>query len=210
MKEKILAALITKFQGIDEAILTRIAEKKANGVTDESQIPTIIEGVSFQDVLTYYGDFRAGDAQLSSIRNYEKKHNLKDGKPIENPNSNPNPEPPKPDDITAIIASAVNAAVKPLSDKLAGFEQKEVQAKRSTDILAKAKEYGIPESFATKFNIAEDADLDEYFKGMKQDFANIGFEGVKPPESGSGEGGGNEIADLINAGTKQIVEQNKK
>jgi len=211
MKEKILAALITKFQGIDEAILTRIAEKKANGVTDESQIPTIIEGVSFQDVLTYYGDFRAGDAQLSSIRNYEKKHNLKDGKPIEtpNPNPNPNPEPPKPDDLSAIIASAVSAAVKPLSEKLAGFEQKEAQTKRSTDILAKAKEYGIPESFATKFNITEEADLDEYFKGMKQEFANIGFEGVTPPESGSGAGGGSEIADLISAGTKQIVEQKK-
>ena len=208
MKEKILAALKTKFQGIDDAILTRIAEKKANGVTDESQIPTIIEGVSFQDVLTSYGDFRAGDAQLSAVKNYEKKFNLKDGKIIENPNPNPNPEEKK-DEVPSWAQSLIDSN-KSLSEKFAGFEQKEVQAKRSTDILTKAKEYGIPESFATKFNIAEDADLDEYFKGMKQDFANIGFEGVKPPESGSGAGGGNEIADLINAGTKQIVEQNKK
>lgn len=32
-----------------------------------------------------YGDFRAGQAQISSILKYEKKHNLKDDKPIEKP-----------------------------------------------------------------------------------------------------------------------------
>ena len=38
MKEKILALLKTKFPGVDEATLSRIAEKKAVGVTDESQL----------------------------------------------------------------------------------------------------------------------------------------------------------------------------
>ena len=37
MKEKLLALLKTKFVGVDDAILDRIATKKAENVTDEAQ-----------------------------------------------------------------------------------------------------------------------------------------------------------------------------
>ena len=52
MKEKLLALLQTKFTGVDNAILDRIATKKSENVTDEAQLPTIAEGIGFQDVLT--------------------------------------------------------------------------------------------------------------------------------------------------------------
>ena len=81
--EQILAGLQQKFAGVDTAILTRIATKKAEGVTDETKVNSIIEGINFSDVLNSYGDFRAGDASKTAVSNYEKKHNLKDGKPIE-------------------------------------------------------------------------------------------------------------------------------
>lgn len=81
--EQILAGLQTKFTGVDTAILTRIATKKAEGITDETKVNSIVEGISFSDVLNSYGDFRAGDASKTAVSNYEKKHNLKDGKPIE-------------------------------------------------------------------------------------------------------------------------------
>ena len=124
--EQILAGLQQKFAGVDTAILTRIATKKAEGVTDETKVNSIIEGISFSDVLNSYGDFRAGDASKTAVSNYEKKHNLKDGKSIENPNPNPNPNPKledKTDDMAAIIANAVSAAVKPLSDKLTNVNE---------------------------------------------------------------------------------------
>ena len=92
MKEKILALLKTKFIGVDDAILDRIATKKAEGVTDEAQLPAIVEGIGFQDVLQSYGDYRAGDATQTAVRNYEKRHNLKDGKPIERPAPEPTPQ----------------------------------------------------------------------------------------------------------------------
>ena len=38
MKKKLLEALKTKFVGVDEAILERIATKKTEGETHESQI----------------------------------------------------------------------------------------------------------------------------------------------------------------------------
>ena len=212
--EQILAGLQQKFTGVDTAILTRIATKKAEGVTDETKVNSIVEGISFSDVLNSYGDFRAGDATRTSVLNYEKRYNLKDGKPIENPNPNPNPNPKpedKTDDMATIIANAVNAAVKPLSDKLAQFETEKLQATRQEQIMAKAKEYGIPETFAKRYAIPDDADLDTYFKDAKQELANVGFSGVTPPESAETkiEKEAESIAKMIDEGTNVIVEQNK-
>ena len=211
MKEKILAALKTKFVGVDEATLTRIAEKKAAGVTDESQVQTIVDGVGFSDVLNSYGDFRANSAVTSAVTNYEKKHGLKDGKPIENPNPNPQPNPMEQPDMAKIIADVVSAAMKPLSEKLTQFETEKSQATRQEQVLAKAKEYGIPESQAKRYSIPDDADLDAYFKDVKQELTNVGFEGVKAPESAEQkmEKESDAIAKMISEGTKEIVEQNK-
>lgn len=210
--EQILAGLQTKFSGVDTAILTRIATKKAEGVTDEAKVNSIVEGISFSDVLNSYGDFRAGDASKTAVTNYEKKHGLKEGKPIEKPNPNPNPKPEdKTDDMATIIANAVSAAVKPLSDELAQFKAEKSQATRQEQILAKAKEYGIPETFAKRYAIPDDADLDTYFKDVKQEFANIGFSGVTPPESAEQkiEKENESIAGMISEGTKTIVESKK-
>lgn len=215
MKEKILALLKTKFPGVDEATLSRIAEKKATGVTDESQLQTIADGVSFPDVLNSYGDFRANTAVTSAVSNYEKRHGLKDGKPVENPNPQPTPQPaPQPapqDDMATIIANAVSAVVKPLSDKLAQFETEKSQATRQEQVMAKAKEYGIPEILAKRYSIPDDADLDTYFKDVKQELANVGFQGVTPPESAEAkiEKESESIANMISEGTKTIVESKK-
>lgn len=208
--EQILAGLQTKFSGVDAAILTRIATKKAEGVTDASQVPTIVEGIGFADVLTNYGDFRAGDATFKSVQNYEKKHNLKDGKPIENPNPNPKPEEKKDDDVPA-WAQALIDSNKNLSTELSTLKQEKLQATRQEQVLAKAKEYGIPESQAKRYSIPDDADLDTYFKDVKQELTNEGFEGVKAPESAEQkmEKESDAIAKMISDGTKEIVEQNK-
>jgi hypothetical protein len=210
--EQILAGLQQKFAGVDTAILTRIATKKAEGVTDETKVNSIIEGISFSDVLNSYGDFRAGDASRTSVLNYEKRHNLKDGKPVETTTTTTTTKAEdKPDDMATIIANAVSAAVKPLSDKLAQFETEKSQATRQEQIMAKAKEYGIPENYAKRCAIKDDEDLDTYFKDLKQEFANDGFKGVTPPESAEEkiEKESESIAKMIDEGTKTIVEQNK-
>ena len=206
--EQILAGLQQKFAGVDTAILTRIATKKAEGVTDETKVNSIIEGISFSDVLNSYGDFRAGDASKTAVSNYEKKHNLKDGKPIETTTTTKTEE--NKDDVPA-WAQALIDSIKPLSDKLAQFETEKSQATRQEQIMAKAKEYGIPENYAKRCAIKDDEDLDAYFKDLKQEFANDGFKGVTPPESAEKkiEKESESIAKMIDEGTKTIVEQNK-
>ena len=209
--EQILAGLQQKFAGADTATLTRIATKKAEGVTDETKVNSIVEGISFSDVMNNYGDFRAGQAQASSIANYEKKHGLKDGKPIENQN----PEPPKPDenpDIAKMIADGIAAGIKPFSDKLAAFEAKEAQAQRMAQISSVAKKYGIPDFMLKDRAIPENTDLDTYMKDVKQEMTNAGFQFNKSPETAEQklEKETSEFAKMIENDTKQIVEQQNK
>ena len=108
-------------------------------------------------------------------------------------------------------AQALIDSNKNLSDKLTQFETEKAQATRSQQILAKAKEYGIPENYAKRCAIKDDEDLDAYFKDLKQEFANDGFKGVTPPESAEKkiEKESESIAKMIDEGTKTIVEQNK-
>lgn len=206
--EQILAALQQKFSGVDTAILSRIANKKGEGVTDESKVNSIVEGIGFQDVLNSYGDFRADGAASTAVKNYERKYNLKDGKAVDEPTPTPANEP---QDIAKLIADAVSAAVSPLSDKLTQFEAAKARETRGEQILAKAKEYGIPDTIAKRYAIPDDADLDSYFKDAKQELANAGFNGIPSPESSDAkiEKENASIAKMINEGTKSIVEQNK-
>lgn len=218
--EQILAGLKTKFQGVEDATLQRIASKKTEGVTDESKVNSIVEGISFQDVLTSYGDYRADGAQKTAVSNYEKKHNIKDGKPIEEPKPQPTPTPnpaptPKPNEpqgLAAQIAAALGTALKPLTDRMDAMDAKTKADARNAQIGEVAKSFGIPEFAYKGKQIAEDADLNKYFTDLKQEMQNSGFQFAKSPEEGNNEHKTevSSIAEQINKGTKEIVEQNNK
>lgn len=212
--EKLLAALKTKFQGVEDATLQRIASKKAEGVTDESKVNSIVEGISFQDVLTSYGDYRADGAQKTAVSNYEKKHNIKDGKPIKEPKPQDPPTDPKPkptEEVPAWAQSLIDSN-KTLSEKLAAMDAKTKADIRSHQIEEVAKTFGIPEFAYKGKTIADDADLNQYFTDLKQEMQNSGFQFAKSPEEGNHEHKTevNSIAEQINKGTQEIVEQNKK
>lgn len=210
--EQILAGLQQKFAGVDTATLTRIATKKAEGVTDETKVTSIVEGISFQDVMQNYGDFRAGQAQTSAVSNYEKKHRLKDGKPIEDPEEKKDEKKDDKKDEVPAWAQALIDSNKSLSEKLSAYESEKAQAQRNSQISAVAKKYGISEKQALRYAIPKDADLDAYFKDVKQELANDGYQQVQAPETAEQkqEKESNEIAKMINDGTKSIVEQKNK
>ena len=211
MKGKILVALKTKYKtfGFGDKAFDGVADYLSKTVTEESQIETAISGVegllkAFQgDIDTVRNEKSGLQKQLDELKN-------KIENPNPNPNSNPKPEDKK-DDMATIIANAVSAAVKPLSDELAQFKAEKSQATRQEQIMAKAKEYGIPENYAKRCAIKDDEDLDVYFKDLKQEFANDGFKGVTPPESAETkiEKENESIAGMISEGTKEIVESKK-
>lgn len=212
--EQILAGLRTKFQGVEDATLQRIASKKAEGVTDESKVNSIVEGISFQDVLTSYGDYRADGAQKTAVSNYEKKHNIKDGKPIEEPKPQdplPTPTPQTTEQVPTWAQSLIDSN-KTLSEKLAAMDTKTKADERNQQIAAVAKSFGIPEYVYKGKQIADDVDLNQYFTDVKQEMQNGGFQFAKSPEEGNHEhkSEANDIAERINRETQRIVEQNKK
>lgn len=83
MRKKILEALNTKFPGVSDSKLNRIVDNLLKKVKSEDEIEAAVEEVTFESVLDSYGDARANLSRDSIIRDYEKKHNLKDGKPVE-------------------------------------------------------------------------------------------------------------------------------
>ena len=213
--EQILAALRTKFSGVDDATLQRMASKKAEGVTDESKVNSIVEGISFQDVLTSYGDYRADGAQKTAVSNYEKKHNIKDGKPIEEPKPQDPPTDPKPNepqDLAAQIAAALGTALKPLTDRMDAMDAKTKADARNAQIADVAKSFGIPEFAYKGKQIADDADLNQYFTDLKQEMQNSGFQFAKSPEEGNHEHKDDmdSLLDGVNKRTEAIKTENEK
>ena len=215
--EQILAALKTKFQGVEDATLQRIASKKSEGVTDESKVNSIVEGISFQDVLNSYGDYRADGAQKTAISNYEKKHNIKDGKPVEETKPQqpqtpaPTPQPKPVEEVPAWAQSLIDSN-KTLSEKLAAMDAKTKADIRYRQIDEVAKSFGIPEFAYKGKQIADNADLNQYFTDLKQEMQNSGFQFVKSPEEGNHEQKDemDSLLDSINKRTEAIKTENEK
>ena len=110
-----------------------------------------------------------------------------------------------------MIADGIAAGIKPFSDKLAAFEAKEAQAQRMAQISSVAKKYGIPDFMLKDRTIPENTDLDAYFKDVKQELTNAGFQENKAPETSEQRIAkeNHDIAAMINKGTEEINEQNQ-
>ncbi len=204
MKRTALDALKTKFEGVSEAVLSRIADKIAKTAKTTEEVTTAVEGVTIQQVVDGYADSRANEAQQTAVANYEKKHGLKDGKPLEHQEPNqqePNPTPKGGDDLAAQITAAVQAAVKPLSDELAALKgEKTVNARK--EALNKILE-GAPEKVRQRYekdfgrmNFTDDEDFNNWIGEITPDVEAITTEFnakggvVGRPKGGAPAGGG--------------------
>lgn len=230
--EKILAGLQTKFVGADTATLQRIASKKSEGVTDESQVQAIVDTVTLADVMKNYGDRRADDASKTAVQTYETKFNIKDGKPVEiqqqvqqpqvqvqqSQVQQPQVQQPlvqqpaqQPVDLATAIASALGTALKPITDRLDKMEGASVQAAFDARVDAAAKAFGIPEFAYKGRTIDPSVDLNVYFTDLKQTMINQGYKFPTAPASGGdpNDKPGQTFADWTKEGTQSLTQQNK-
>lgn len=200
METKIFNALKQAYpsMGLSDEVLSSQAKTLASmGFVTDENLATVVQGQStFLKTLQSGIDKRVTDAVAKA------KLEKPETKPLENQHGGLSKEE---------IAAIVSETIKPFTDKLTGFEAQTQAQRRQAEIMSKAKEMGIPEAFVSKFAIPDDANLEEYFKGVKQDFTNIGFQGTTPPDPGKGspEKEGEAIASLIDQGTKEIVESKK-
>ena len=196
MKEKIFQSLKQTFSskyGVSEEVLQGYAESlAATGLVNDENLATVIQGQeaalrSFQQ--NFDRVRKEGSDYKKELDELKAKANKTGVNPEEKTDEKPD-------------------LVKPLSDKLTLLEAEKVQATRQEQVLAKAKEYGIPETLIPILKVAQDADLDVFMKDAKQTFVNAGLAGVKSPEIGvSEEKNSDDIANLINKGTEEIKKQ---
>lgn len=211
MKTKILEGLRAKFPGVKDSVLSRIAEKLAETVTTEEAVTTSVEGVTFQQVLESYGDSRATEATQTSVTNYEKKHGLKDGKPVEDPNKGK--EPKKTEDEMPAWAKALVEQNENLSkqlqaingDKLAKARKDKLDAiiKDAPEAVKTLVAGGIkPEAFATE------EEYDAHLATIKTQVETLSTQlqakgGVFKSPPGGGGGGGEKPSQEVEARIKE-------
>lgn len=136
-KTKILDALKAKFEGVAVTILSRVADKLAKTVTKEEEVETAVDGVSFQQIIEAESDRRATDATQSAIANYEKKHNLKEGKPVTGgAQDESEPTPADTGNNNAEIAKLIADAIKPFAEEIAGLKAGQIADTRKQQLDA--------------------------------------------------------------------------
>ena len=206
MKQKILSELKNKYAhlGLSKEALDGVASVLEKTIKSEDEIETAVNGVEgmlkvFQSEAdrerTNYNALKAAKEEI------EKK--LKEATPLTPPK-----EDSKPFDAEAFKAEILDTLRK---ERESAAQDAEKAAQRKADIAAKAKEYGIPEKLIGSLAIADDANVDEYFKGVKQTLADAGFEFSEPPTPGGGIRSDAEgIANLINKETENIVNSQNK
>lgn len=134
MKQQILEALKAKFTGVSDSILSRIADKLAKTTTTAEQVKTVVDGVTFQQVLESYGDSRATEAQQTAVTNYEKKYNLKAGEKVEEEKKGDPTTPPNGGDDVPSWAKTLIDTNKALSDRLNRMETERTTETRRTQL----------------------------------------------------------------------------
>ncbi|GEM_PF-7050448 len=171
MWEKILAQLISKNPGVSKAVLTLIAKKLAEKVTEENQIEGAITEFEANSTISIkdYADFvqKEGDSRVGEAKKKWDQENKK-------------PEPGKEDQPPAVkkdeIPNEMPPWAKEMQDSIAKLSnQVTVNKSNSTmeDLVAKAKEKGIPEVYVRKTIIGEDFNMENTLSELATEWAGI-------------------------------------
>lgn len=211
MRKEILNQLKTRFYkyGLSDSVLEKIAAWLEPSVKEEKDIETAISGVEPVLSLFQSGEDAHKQEKLSleaRIKELEKQVPKKQEGEDDDDDDDDKPLTKK--DILNIVTEAM----KPVKESLDTRAAEDKAAKRRADILAKAKEYQIPEAVAELLAVPDDADLDTFMKDKKQVLADNGFSAVEPPKSAEQvvKTENASIAEMISNGTKAIVEPSKK
>lgn len=158
MKEKILALLKTKYTGVSDTILDRIAEKLSKTVTTEEQVEPAVIGAALE-VMNAYADQRVNQAnettKTKAIKEYEETHGLKDGKPIK-PEDDIKPDPDKKEEKPQ-WAIDLEKKLEDTAKENEALKKQTKNAERGVLISTTAKNLGIKDVYMKLVSFPEDA-----------------------------------------------------
>jgi hypothetical protein len=216
MKEKILAFLKTKLTGVQDAFLQGVADNLSKTIKEETQIETIIndgviESLRFSATqIQTEGDRRANEAVRTAVTNYEKKHNLKDGKIVAAGGEQTPPDPNEPEWFRN-YRSKQEQETATLRAKVEGYEKQGNVEQLTSKVKAKLIEKKIPESYFKGRNLAVESeehidklitDIEGDFTAFKQELVNQGVVTEVPKGGTPTSSSSSAKADIENLATK--------
>lgn len=164
MNKIILEALTAKFEGVNAEILTRVAEKLATKATTEEEAKALADGVSFQDLLDRYADYRVQQASSK-----QPKPAPQEPKPAPAPQ-----EPKQPNEPSDVLPEWA----KELKAELESYKAQEVNAKRLGKLKDILKE--LPESLRGRYErdfsrltFKDDEDFTQWVEELTPDVSSI-------------------------------------
>lgn len=218
MKEKILAFLKTKLNGISESFLSGVADTFSKTIKEEKDIETvitdgIIETLKYSATqLQIEGDRRATEAQKTALKNFQEKHGLnEDGTPIKKPVGRPSKtkdddsDPDEPAWFTAFKKEQADS-VAALKSKIEKQEQEKTLAVLSEKVKAHEKLKDIPAWYLKKCNLIPESEdkieqlaisIETDWNEAKQFEAERGVIISVPPEGGGPAGDKVTIEDYL-------------
>lgn len=201
MNKIILEALTAKFEGVNAEILTRVADKLATKAATQEEAKTLAEGVSFQDLLDRYADYRV--QQASS----------KQPKPApQEPKPAPAPQEPKQPNETSDV---LPGWAKELKAELESYKAQEANAKRLGKLKDILKE--LPESLRGRYErdfsrltFKDDEDFTQWVEELTPDVSSI-LEDYKKMGGGptNPKGGGGNPEPTISAELQKKIDEAK-
>lgn len=215
LRKFILDALKKKFEGVDEKVLNRIARNAAKTVKSEDEATQFVEDYTIQQVIDSYSDSRVTE----SIASYEKKHGLKDGKPVDaDDNTDDADDKDKDekkdqkddkddkdgkgkDDMPAWAKALIDGQTK-LNERLDGIEKGKQADARKSKFLEAIKD--APEKFReraekkfARYTFKDDEDFESYLEELAEEVEEVSTTEetkgavVNPPKGGNKGGSGN-------------------
>ncbi|WP_302585850.1 hypothetical protein [uncultured Alistipes sp.] len=158
MKEKILAALKTKYANLGFGLkaLDGMAAVLAKTVTDESQLETAVNGV--EEILkVFQADADRARTEYNTLkRQYDE---LKAGAETPPANGGGQDNKNEPDKTFDAEAFKIDLLKKIRKKQAAATQQSRHAAQRTADIASKATEFGIPPKIVSKLTIVQDMTL---------------------------------------------------
>ena len=206
--QQLFSALKTKYpqSGLsDNEIMGLAVSLFATGLVTDENLNTIVDAQAdamkgfqslFDKRFTSQRDAFKKTFETDFEKAFKEKYHIgEDGKQVIKQ------DPPQ-DDISAIIAKALDERLKPISDKLAAEDARRATELRTAQIIEKAKANGISEDLAKLLNVPSDVtDLDAFFKDKAQELTNLGFQPSVPPVNGGvHKTDGESFAEQIRAG----------
>lgn len=173
MQQDILNALKTRFEGVSEKILQRLADKlQKQPNPDGLGAEQLANQVTMQQLLEYYGDQRATEAQQTAVKNYEKKLQTANNQTNAEPQTSkqPNDQTTKPQNDIEVPqwAKALVEQVKTLNQRFDAVEKEKQQRNRQEQIEELIK--GLPRTMQQAYRRIQLGDLSEQdFNQLKED-----------------------------------------